>query len=179
MFQSRVLICVLGFSLLFAALICPPMDASIIGKTVVHLECSESNRDPLPKTITMMQAVIDTSFDSAPYVGIEMFASYPFRIDVDSGKVVAKGVVFKSDGRRIQLPRLADRMQFGDVLKIKSTKVVIEQGDLIEWTIKLKGLAPLEGFADCFTVEVGILCSETLPITSSLALSSTALSRKK
>ena len=179
MASKKILLGALSLTLVIAVSPWSRCEASIVGETVLHLQCSESGQESLPKRLTMLQIVADGSFASAPYVGLEVFASYPFRFDVDSGKVVVNGILIKADGTEIDLPRMAARMRYGDADNMKSTNVIIDRGDIIEWKIKLKGLVPLAGLADCFTIQVGVLCSETLPFTSLMAVSSGLQSRKQ
>lgn len=171
MMTKRVLLRTATLAFVLATIPLMPSAASIVGETVMHLQCSESGPESLPRRITLLQVFNDDSFTSAPYLAAEILATYPFRYDVDSGRAVATGTLIKADGTEISLPRLSGRRRFGDASKVKPLAVSIDRGDIIEWKIKLKSLPPLMGLGDCFFVQVGVACSETIPISSLSAVS--------
>jgi len=141
--------------------------ATIFSEQDVRIICNESGQQSLPKKMTLRQVVDDSFFASASSVEVGVSVSYLFRFDVNSGKVVATGILMKLDGTEHDLPRIAGRMKAGDADKGKATDLVFEPGDMIEWTVKLKQLAPLEGF-DCWSLAVGLVASDSMSAQSGM-----------
>ena len=79
--------------------------------------------------------VDDPFFATAARVEVGVAASYLFRFDVNSGRVVATGVLVKPDGSEHELPRVAGRMSGGDADKGRPTDLEFNPGDMIEWTV--------------------------------------------
>lgn len=139
--------------------------------------CNDSGNKRLPKKLTIYQAIDDSFFATAVQTNAVLFASYLFRFDINSGKVIADGVVMKQDGSQVSLPRLKAKMKNGDADKGRSINVVVEPGDVIEWKVKMKGLAPLQGF-DCWILEVGVTGTDAVAAMSRLK-SMSSLTRSK
>ena len=133
--------------------------ANIMWEEDMRMVCSESGVQSLPKKIKIRQVIDDPFFANASETNVVLFASYILRFEINQGKVVVTGVLVKSDGQEILLPRLSGKMKAGDAEKNKPAGTVFEPGDIIEWTVKLKGLPPLEGF-DCWMLELGIVATD-------------------
>ena len=144
----------------------------------LRMICSDSGRQSLPKKLTIRQVVDDSFFADATATNVVLFASYLFRWDVNKGKVIVEGLLLKSDGREEPLPRLAGKMKDGDAEKHKPAGTVFEPGDVIEWKVKLRGLAPLEDF-DCWMLEVGIVGTDSeFGLANIISVSKLTRSRK-
>lgn len=167
MTSRRTLFLAVALSITLSLTLGSAVESTIFGEQDLRIICNESGQQSLPKKVTIRQVVDDSFFASATLVEVGVGASYLFRFDVDSGKVIATGVLVKLDGSEHDLPRIAGRMKGGDAEKGKATDLVFEPGDIIEWSVKLKGLAPLEGL-DCWSLTVGLAASDSMSTFSGM-----------
>ena len=178
MILKRVQSYAMYVALLIAAIPWSASEATVMWEEDFRMICNETGRKSLPKKMTIRQVIDDSFFSDAAEINAVMFASYLFRVDVDKGKVIVTGVVLKSDGSEVALPRLARKVKDGDAEKHRSTDAGFEPGDVIEWKVKLKGLAPLDGF-DCWVLEVGIVSTDSGFVLSDLMSISSVTKTKK
>ena len=135
---------------------------------VTNARCTEESSAAVPKKLTIYQIVNDSVVAAASQPAIGFFASYLFRFDVDSGRVIAQGTVLKQDGSKISLPKLSGKMKFGDAEKIKDTTADFEVGDIIEWKVKFKNLPRLRAGLDCLSIDLSIGGSDSVVAMSGL-----------
>jgi hypothetical protein len=171
--------CSLILATTLVLLLAPSIEASIGIEQVGVTRCSELSSESAPKKFTLYQVINDDLLSSVSESSIGLLASYIFRFDVESGKVIAKGTVLKEDGTTTSLPKLVGRMKLGDAEQVKTTDVELEVGDIIEWTIKLKNLARLQAGGDCLTVFMSVGGSDAVQAMSSFMSSKQAVRSSK
>jgi len=152
---AMILIMTVGFD--------PPAQADVVLEAVTALRCSEGSKVKLPKKMRFQQNVLVKQFEKSDQVALVVITGYEDREGLNKGKVIATATMIKPDGTRTKLGSATAKIKGGEGEKIKIINKIVEQGDVIEWTAKLKSLPKLEPPSECWELQLGVAVADEIP----------------
>jgi len=141
----------------------PPAQAEVIVEGVSALRCSEGSKVKLPKKMHFRQNVLVNHFEKLDQVALVVLVSYEDREQLNKGKVIATATLIKPDGTRTKLGSATAKIKRGEGEKIKIVNEIVENGDAIEWTAKLKSMPKVEPPSECWELELAVAVADDIP----------------
>jgi len=157
---TPVIVTIFALALIFA--LASASEADVVLEGVHAARCNEGGTLRLPRKMTFYQTIMTSDFENFESVSLILATALSSRPDLNTGKLVATVRQIKPDGTVIELGKLGRPYRAGQAMKEKVITARLENGDLVEWELKLKQLPPLETFLECWLVEMDIGSAQML-----------------